>query len=67
MNTPVAPHPTVAAIIANRISAGLSIRVTFSDGSPDFTGHYRSIAERDAKMSAVQCMPHFNSVEVITA
>lgn len=61
----VAPHPIVAAAIARRVAAGLSIRITFNDGSPDFIGHYRSTDERDRKMAAARRTPGFASVEIL--
>lgn len=54
-------------VMETRVAAGHSIRVTFNEGSPDFTGHYRSIAERDQKMTAARRMPNFASVEIIKA
>ena len=58
------PHPLVAAAMAQRKAAGLSIRITFNDGSPDFVGHYRSAAERDDKMASGRRLPGFASVEI---
>jgi hypothetical protein len=67
MNTQVATHPAVAAAMARRIAAGFSIRITFNDGKPDFTGHYRSIEERDRQMAAARRLPDCANVEVIVA
>ena len=53
------------AVIQARVSAGFSIRITFNDGSPDFTGHYRCAAERDIKMAAARRMPNVASVTII--
>lgn len=61
----IAPNPIVSAVMARRVAAGFSIRVTFFDGKPDFTGHYRSAAERDAKIAAARNMAGVASVEII--
>lgn len=52
-------------VMAKRKAAGFSIRVVFNDGSPDFTGHYRSIEERNRKMEAARRLLNFAGVEVM--
>ena len=58
-------HPIVAAETAQRPAARFSIRVRFDDGRPDFTGHYRSVEERDRSMAAARRIPGFAKVETI--
>ena len=53
------------AVIQSRVSAWFAIRITFNDGAPDFAGHYRSAAERDAKIAAARRMPNVARVTII--
>ena len=58
------PHPLVAAAMVRRIAAGYSIRIVFSDGHI-FTGHYRSVTERDRKITAAKRMANVARVDII--
>lgn len=63
----VAPHPLVAAAIAQRKTAGLGVRIVFNDGSPDFTGYYNDAAKRDRVIAAARVLANVERAEVIVA